>query len=80
MDKLEIAKKIIKEHYNEANCGIFDCRNLVGDTMTNIYDENGLSIDICYGWAYFEVFGLTNEEFTKLEIYYEKLAKEAESE
>ena len=75
-NKLEIAKKIIKENYKNANCGIFDCRNLVGDSMTTIYDEDGLQIDICYHWSYFEVFGLTDNEFTELESYYEELANE----
>ena len=38
--------------------------------MTNIYSGNGLDIDICYGYAYFEVFGLTDDEFAELEEYY----------
>ena len=37
MNKLDIAKKIIKENYKDANCGIFDSRNWTGDWMTNIY-------------------------------------------
>ncbi len=72
-NKLEIAKKVIKENYADAECGIFDCQNLVGDSMTTIYDEDGLQIDICYGYCYFEVFGLTDEEFAELEEYYEEL-------
>ena len=71
--KLEIAKKIIKENYHAGNCGIFNCRNWVGDSMTNIYDDGELAIDICYGWAYFEVFGLSDEEFTELERFYNSL-------
>lgn len=80
MDKLEIAKKIIKENIKDATCGIFDCRTLVGDSMTNIYYENGLRIDICYHWAYFEVFGLSVEEFEQLELYYKKLKQKARKE
>lgn len=74
-NKLEIAKKIIKENYDDANCGIFNLRNLVGDYMETIYAENGLYIDICYNWAYFEVFGLSDEEFEELEKYYKKLGE-----
>ena len=74
MNKLEKAKEIIKEYYKEGNCGIYDSRNIVGDWMTNIYNDNGLAIDICYGWSYFEVFGLSDEEFTELCKYYEKLS------
>ena len=73
MTKLDIAKEIIKEHYKEANCGLYDTRNIVGDWMTTIYEDNDLTIDICYGWAYFEVFGLSDEEFRELEIFYESL-------
>ena len=73
MDKLEIAKNIIKENFEDGDCGIFDSKNLVGDVMETIYDKDGLTIDICYGYDYFEVFGLTDEEFEKLEEYYEEL-------
>ena len=39
MNKLEKAKEIIKEYYKEGNCGIYDSRNIVGDWMTNIYND-----------------------------------------
>lgn len=55
--KLDIAKRIIKEYYDEARCGIFDSRNIVGDSMNRIYDDGELSIDICHDWSYFEVLG-----------------------
>ena len=73
MTKLEKAKEIIKEHFKDADCGIFDSRNWVGDWMTNIYNDNGLAIDICYGYSYFEVFGLSDEEFNDLVKYYNSL-------
>ena len=73
MDKLEIAKRIIKENIEDARCGIFDTRNLVGDTMETLYNSDGLRIDICYFWMYFEVFGLTEGEFVILERYYNSL-------
>lgn len=31
--------------------------------METIYEKDGITIDICYDWDYFEVFGMTNEEF-----------------
>lgn len=71
MDKLEIAKRIIKENIEDARCGIFSTRNIAGDSMETLYDSDNLIIDICYGWAYFEVFGLTDSEFVELEKYYE---------
>ena len=79
MDKLEKAKEIIKENYKYADCGIFNTRNIAGDSMETIYeewygDDDVLTIDICYGWSYFEVFGLSEEEFDELEEYYEALA------
>lgn len=73
MSKLEKAKEIIKENYSDADCGIYNNRNWVGDPMTNIYNEGGLVIDICYGYAYFEVFGLSTDEFGELVDYYSKL-------
>jgi stage III sporulation protein AG len=44
--------------------------------MTTVYEDEGLTIDVCYGWAYFEVFGLSDAEFLELEEYYESLRKE----
>lgn len=73
MSKLEIAKRVIKENIEDARCGIFDTRNIVGDTMETLYDSDGLTIDICYFWRYFEVFGLTEGEFMILEGYYNSL-------
>ncbi len=75
MSKLEIAKKIIAENIDDARCGIYDTRNIVGDAMNNIYYSEDLTIDICYGYAYFEVFGLTDNEFAELEKYYETLLR-----
>lgn len=73
MNNLEKAKQIIKENIGDAACGIFNSRNTVGDYMKTLYADNGLMIDICYCWAYFEVFGLTKEEFIELEEYYADL-------
>ena len=74
MNKLEQAKKVVKENIHEADCGIFDSRNLVGDYMETLYDKDGLQIDICREWAYFEVFGLTKEEFENLKDFYNGIA------
>lgn len=72
-NNLEIAKRIIKEHFGEAHCGIFNCRNFFGDPMENLYNKGGLIIDISRFWAYFEVFGLSDDEFKELSEYYESL-------
>jgi len=76
MTKLDIAKKIIKENYKDADCGILDSPNIIGDWMTNIYNDNDLVIDICYEWSYFKVFGLSDDEFNELEKFYYTLDKE----
>ncbi len=75
MSNLEKAKEIVKEYYVCARCGIFDSRNEVGDSMTTIYDGEGLTIDICYYYEYFEVFGLSNADFKELERYYNSLVE-----
>ena len=74
--KLDIAKRIIKEHFRDADCGIFNCRNSAGDHMTNIYYDDELIIDICYYWSYFEVFGLSDTDFIELEKFYDIVRKE----
>lgn len=70
---VEKVKEIIKKNIEDASCGIFDCRNIVGDPMETIYDEGGVIIDLCRDWGYFKVLGLTNEEFVEVESFYEDL-------
>ena len=41
--------------------------------MVNIYDSDDLTIDICYNWAYFEVFDLSEEQFNELRNFYYSL-------
>jgi len=73
MNNLEKAKEIVKAYYENADCGIFNCWNTFGDPMVTIYEGEGLTINICYSYAYFEVFGLTNADFKELEEYYYSL-------
>lgn len=80
MNKLEKAKEIIKENFSLYDCGLFNTRNLVGDLMSTIYDEDGLTIDVSYYYSYFEVFGLTNEEFKELRKFYAYLQHSQEDE
>ena len=80
MSNLEKAKEIVKAYYRDADCGIFNIRNFVGDPMNTIYKDRGLTIDICYRYSYFEVFGLNNAEFDELEKYYYSLEESEEEE
>lgn len=76
MTRLEKAKDVIKKNFESFSCGIFDCRNVVGDAMMTLYVDDDIKIDVCPGWSYFEVFGLTNDEFSELKDFYEALLKE----
>lgn len=78
MNNLEKAKEIIRANYNDARYGIFNSRNLIGDEMKTIYEGDGLTIDICYDWGYFEVFGLNDAEIVELETYYNSLGEKRE--
>ena len=73
MSNLETAKRIVKENFKGAECGIFNTRNIAGDEMTTIYAKDGLTVDICYGYSYFEVFGLPENEYEELFDYYHEL-------
>lgn len=74
-NKLQKAKEIIKEYYDEADCGIFFSRNILGDVMSTVFIDDGLQIDVCYSHSYFEIFGLSNKEEDELEKYYDSLSK-----
>ena len=77
-NKLEKAKEIIKKNFRYGDCGLFKSRNVFGDPMHNIYNADGLKIDICFCHRYFEVFGLNDGEFKELKEYYIKLDFESE--
>lgn len=49
----------------------FDSRNTVGDYTETVYSKDGIIVDYCEGYEYFEVFGLSDEEFTSLEKYFD---------
>lgn len=78
MNRLDKAKEFIKEHYDLAKFGLFFSRNTVGDYTKTIYDEDNITIDICYKWEYFEVFGLSKEEEIELSRFYNDLEREQE--
>ena len=46
MNRLEKAKEIVKENYELARYGIFNSRNILGDEMFTVYNQDGLVIDI----------------------------------
>lgn len=65
--------EILKENINVADCGIFFTRNLVGDIMENIYEDENVSCDICRFYSYFEIFGLKANEKDEFKRYYAKM-------
>lgn len=75
MSNLKKAKEVIEKYFDAGDCGLFNCRNYVGDPMMTIYEDENITIDICYSWSYFEVFGLTGQEFSELKKFYEGLRK-----
>lgn len=75
MSNLEKAKKIIKDNFEDGSCGIYNTGNFAGDRMETLYETDELEILICPFWAYFEVFGLTDEEFKDLKDFYRSLSK-----
>lgn len=64
MNKIDKLKKFLKENYEGTQA--FDTRNLVGDEMQTVYEEEGITVDYCYYYDYIEIFGTTKEEFKSL--------------
>lgn len=62
MEKLIL---FLKDRFPEG-IQMFDSRNIVGDSMVTIYDEDGITVDYCYGYSYIEIFGLTDEQFKEV--------------
>lgn len=62
---LEKVESFLKEYFNY-EVQAFTTRNVVGDTMQTIYNEDGIQIDYCERYDYIEIFGLPLEDFYKL--------------
>lgn len=65
-NRLNKLKKFLKENFKKG-IQAFDTRNIVGDNMGTIYDEDGITVDYCYYYEYIEIFGLTDKEYKELE-------------
>lgn len=70
---IDKVKNVIRNRYSDAMCGLFFTPNWAGDPMSTIWEEDGVTIDICYEYQYFEVFGLTEEEENELLAFYNSL-------
>lgn len=56
----------LKEKFPEG-IQMFDTKNVVGDHMETIYEEDGITVDYCCGWGYIEIFGVSKEDFDYIE-------------
>lgn len=72
-EEFDVIKNLIKENFKYGDSGLFDTRNIVGDSMNNLFKGEHFALDICYDYFYFEVFGLSYEEFMELAEYYDNL-------
>lgn len=64
MNKIDKLKRFLQENY--PNEQAFNTRNIAGDNMERVYDEDEIIVDYCYYYSYIEIFGLTEEEFEDL--------------
>lgn len=77
-EELNKCLDLIKEKYDDAECGMFFTRNIVGDLTKTIFSGQFFTLDICYEWAYFEMFGCTEVERNTVECVYKTLGKVVE--
>lgn len=62
----EKVKNFLKEKFPNG-IQMFRTHNLCSDEMVTIYHQDNIVIEHCSAWEYIEVFGLTRDEFLKLE-------------
>ena len=70
MPKIKKLIEFLKEKFPDG-IQMFNTKNWIGDSMCNIYDEDGIQVDWCIECDYLEIFGLTEEEFGGI-VDYEK--------
>ena len=71
INKLDKAKEIITQYFNDGQCGIFDTYGTDIEPSSLLYDGDGLEILLNFYWEYFDIIGLSDEEFAELEEWYE---------
>ena len=79
ISRMNKVKNVIRGSYIDASCGLFFVPNILGDPMSTLWEEDGVTIDICYDYEYFEVFGLTEEEAKELLAFYNSLNQEVDN-
>lgn len=67
---LELLRFLQKEFPNGIQT--FFTRNVVGDSMDNIYNKDNIKVDLCPNWGYIEIFGLKEEEKDFLKRHFDK--------
>ena len=73
MKKLNKIKEIIKKFYPLADNGIYNCSSIFGTPVDVVYDENDITINISFDYAFIEVLGLADNEFKELKDFYNSL-------
>lgn len=73
LEEFEKVKELMKKYIKEAKCGLFHTRNTAGDSMTTLFCGKHFTLDHCYYYSYYEVFGTTEKEFKELQKYYKKI-------
>lgn len=70
MTKLELAKKILDEHFACARFGLFSTECDIDDPREMVYNDNGITVYTCELYTYVEVIGLSSEDFDELKRWY----------
>ena len=63
---LEKIKSIIKDYYKSGSLGLYFCSGSSYDEKKTLYSKDGVVVEICYYWEYFEVLGLPNDQCVEL--------------
>lgn len=72
--------KLIKYNIRDAKYGIFNTRNIIGDPMCTLFKGKYIQLDICYYYGYYEVFGLSDEEYDNIRYFYKVCVMEVDDE
>lgn len=64
MNKIDKLKNFLQKRFPNAQA--FNTRNWTGDTMINVYNEDGIQVDYAPDYDYIEIFGITKSQFDKL--------------
>ena len=70
MTDYELAKTVLKAQLDYAGEELYDSDNIAGDPVETLFDNGRFHINLCADYGYFDVVGLSSDDFAHLKMWW----------